>query len=130
MALHETCRVCRATKPGFTRDGYVMIKVGGKSVTEHRHVMEQHLGRSLQVHENIHHRNGDRADNRIENLELWSTSQPPGQRVREKLDHAAQLFELYGRTPNMPAEDIPALVGLARTVLSTFVAETDKQQAT
>jgi hypothetical protein len=57
--------------------------------------MEQYIGRPLLEHENVHHRNGNRADNRLSNLELWSTSQPSGQRVDEKVGWAREIIELY-----------------------------------
>lgn len=79
-------------------DGYVLLQVsdrpGGRAY-EHRLVMEAHIGRLLLAHENVHHINGDRSDNRIENLEIWNVSQPPGQRVPDKVAWAIELLELY-----------------------------------
>lgn len=42
----------------------------GRTVNEHRHIMEQSIGRPLLPSEHVHHRNGDKEDNRLENLEI------------------------------------------------------------
>lgn len=55
-----------------TRKHYRGIKVNGKKIDYHRHIMQEHLGRELSRNEVVHHINGNKHDNRIENLKVMT----------------------------------------------------------
>lgn len=86
-------RIYRPAHPNATSRGYI---------AEHRMVMSEMLGRSLTEDERPHHINGIRDDNRPSNLELWSTWQPPGQRVEDKVAWAREILNRYGEDFTQP----------------------------
>lgn len=84
------------------KDGYVSVYAPDEPncradgwIFEHRLVMQHHLGRPLVDDENVHHRNGQRDDNAISNLELWVRVQPAGARAVDALAWAEEIVARY-----------------------------------
>lgn len=74
------------------KNGYRARWEGSKKIYEHREIMASLIGRALLGWENVHHKNGLRADNRPDNLELWAKPQYAGQRVEDVIDFVVENY--------------------------------------
>ncbi len=77
------------------RNGYMRLVVDGAEILEHRYNMQRHLGRELLPTETVHHIDGDRTNNAVSNLELFSSRHGPGQRVIDKVAFAIEILTIY-----------------------------------
>ena len=104
----KACGYASWSEPVGTRrpadEGYWIVKVPPNTpgarpdrdwMPEHRYQMQCKIGRPLLEDEEAHHLNGDRSDNGWANLELWSTSQPRGQRVEDKVAFGLEMLRRY-----------------------------------
>lgn len=66
-----------------------------RHIGEHQAVMSHHLQRALYPGETVHHKNGVRRDNRLENLELKVAAHGPGQNLQDRIQDALDLLKRY-----------------------------------
>ena len=104
IPLDHPFRKRKAGEGNIDSHGYKTITVRGHPnamdgrgrIREHVYVMSNFLGRPLRKGETVHHKNGQRADNRVENLELWDRSQPAGQKIDDKIKWAIEFLLGHG----------------------------------
>jgi hypothetical protein len=80
-------QIAEAGEGHVDQGGYRRLRIGGKNHFEHRLVMERQLGRKLLPNETVHHRDGNKLNNDITNLELWITNHLAGVRADEGAAH-------------------------------------------
>lgn len=68
----------------LNKNGYITISIGNVKYYKHRLIMEEHLGRKLKKNEVVHHINGIKTDNRIENLQVVNSKEHTRLHAKEK----------------------------------------------
>lgn len=74
--------------------GYMTKCINGKWTLQHRHIMEEHLGRKLHRWEHVHHKNHNKVDNRIENLEVLDATTHAREHIKDRAKEMSVLGHL------------------------------------
>lgn len=76
---------------------YVSRKINGKRIDEHRRIMQEYLGRELTFDEIVHHKDGDKSNNELSNLQLMTRSEHSRMHNLENKSYEHMLKEEFNK---------------------------------
>ena len=107
----------------YDSNGYIVFNIGGEKIKEHRLVMEKYLGRPLKDDEHIHHKDGNPANNSIDNLEIINLSQHTSNHRRTKEPHKHHNIQwLKDQLKTKTQRSIATECGVSEAAIGSFIS--------